>query len=140
MSYQSFEDESKLSRCKRVDLVITANVEYIFFISFEFVFFETIMSSDATMSSDETRFAVCFDFLIHLFSMILLTFNFNESMFLLRSTSFAMSRDVRSISDKSFDNERLFFIARLSRVDDDNDEIINADCDERVVSRVETHD
>jgi hypothetical protein len=101
--------------------MMTANVEYIFFISFEFVFFE------ATMSSDATRFAVYFDFLTRLFSMILLTFSFDESMFLLRSS--AMSRDVRSISDKSFDNERLSFIARLSRVDDDDDEIIDADSD-----------
>jgi hypothetical protein len=93
--------------------VMTANVEYIFFI------FET------TMSSDATRFAVCFDFLTRLSSMILLTFNFDESMFLLKSS--AMSRDVRSISDKSFDNERLSFIARLPRVDDDDDEIIDAD-------------
>jgi hypothetical protein len=98
-----------------------ANVEYIFFISFEFAFFET------TMSSDATRFAVCFDFLIRLSSIILLTFNFNESMFLLRSRNSAISRDVRSISDKSFDNERLSFIARLSRVDDDDDEIIDVD-------------
>jgi hypothetical protein len=111
-----------------------ANVEYIFFISFEFVFFET------TISSDATRFAVCFDFLTRLSLMILLTFNFNESMFLLRSTSFAMSRNVRSISDKLFDNERLSFIARLSRVDDDDDEIIDVDYDERVVSRVERND
>jgi hypothetical protein len=78
------------------------------------------------MSSDATRFAVCFDFLTRLSSMILLTFNFDESIFLLRDS--AMSRDVRSISDKSFDNERLFFIARLSRVDDD-DEIIDVDSD-----------
>jgi hypothetical protein len=112
MSRQSFEDKSKLSRCRRVDLVMTANVEYIFFI------FET------TMSNDAMRFAVCFDFLTRLFSMILLTFNFNESMFLLKDS--AMSRDVRLISDKSFDNERLSFIARLSRIDND-DEIIDAD-------------
>jgi hypothetical protein len=110
---------------------MTVNVEYIFLISFEFVFFET------TMSSDAMRFAVYFDFLTRLSSMIVLTFNFNELMFLLRSTNSAMSRDVRSISDKSFDNERLSFIARLSRVDDDDDEIIYADCDERVISRIE---
>jgi hypothetical protein len=83
------------------------------------------------MSSDETtaRFAIFFDFLTRLSSMILLTFNFDESMFLLRSTSSAMSRSVRSISNKSFDSERLSFIARLSRVDDDDDEIIDADSD-----------
>jgi hypothetical protein len=82
-----------------------------------------------SMSSDETiaRFAIFFDFLTRLFSTILLTFNVNESMFLLTSTSSAMSRDVQSISDKSFDSERLFFITRLSRVDDDDDEIIDAD-------------
>jgi hypothetical protein len=81
------------------------------------------------MSSDETtaRFAIFFDYLTRLSSMILLTFNFDELMFLLRSASSAMSRDVRSISDKSFDKERLFFIARLSRVDDDDDEIIDVD-------------
>jgi hypothetical protein len=123
MFRQNFEDESKLSRCRRVDLVMTVNVEYIFFISFEFVFFET------TMSSDATRFAVCFDFLTRLSSTILSTFNFNELMFLLKSTSSAMSRDIRSISDKSFDSERLSFIARLSRVDDDDDEIIDVDFD-----------
>jgi hypothetical protein len=105
--------------------VMTANVEYIFFISFEFTFFETIMSSNATMSSDATRFAVCFDFLTRFSSMILLTFNFDELMFFLRDS--AISRDIRSISDKSSDNERLSFIARLSRVDDYNDEIIDAD-------------
>jgi hypothetical protein len=79
------------------------------------------------VSSGVARFVVCFDFLTRLSSMILLTFNFNESMFLLRDS--AMSRDVRSISDKSFDNEKLSFIARLSRVDDDDDEIIDADSD-----------
>jgi hypothetical protein len=105
--------------------MMIANVEYIFFISFEFTFFEATMSSDATISSDATRFAVCFDFLTRLSSMILLIFNFDESMFLLRDS--AMSRDVRSISDKSFDNERLSFFARFSRVDDDDDKIIDAD-------------
>jgi hypothetical protein len=40
-----------------------------------------------------------------------------------------MLKDVRSIFNKSFDSERLFFIARLSRVDDDDDEIIDADFD-----------
>jgi hypothetical protein len=100
---------------------MTANVEYIFFISFEFVFFET------TISSDVTRFAICFDFLIRLSSTILLTFNFEELMFLLKSTSSAMLKDVRLIFDKSFDNERLFFIARLSRVNDDDNEIIDVD-------------
>jgi uncharacterized membrane protein (DUF485 family) len=121
MPRKNFKNESKLSRCRRVDLVMTANIEYIFFISFEFVFFET------TMSNDATSIAVCFDFLTLLSSIILLTFNFNESIFLLRSTNFAMLKDVRWISDKSFDNERLFFITRLSRVDDDNDEIIDVD-------------
>jgi hypothetical protein len=83
------------------------------------------------MSNDEatTRFAIFFDFLTRFSSTILLTFKFNESMFLLRSTSSAMSRNVRSISDKSFDSEKLSFIARLSRVDDDDDEIIDADSD-----------
>jgi hypothetical protein len=100
-----------------------ANVEYIFFISFEFAFFEM------TMSNNATRFAVYFDFLTRLSSMILLTFNFNESIFLLKSKDSAMSRDVRSISDKLFDNERLSFIARLSRVDDDDDDLIDANFD-----------
>jgi hypothetical protein len=83
------------------------------------------------MSHDETttRFAIFFDFLIRFSSTILLIFKFDESMFLLRSTSFTMLRDVRSISDKSFDSERLFFIARLSRVDDDDNKIIDADSD-----------
>jgi hypothetical protein len=50
-----------------------------------------------------------------------------------------MLRDIRSIFNKSFDNERLSFIARLSRVDDDDDEIIdiNSDWDEEIVSRIE---
>jgi hypothetical protein len=132
ISRQSFKDKNKLSRCRRIDLMMIANVEYIFFILFEFVFFET------TMSSDATRFAVCFDFLTRLSSMILQKFNFDESMFLLRSRNSAMSRNVRSISDKSFNNERLSFIARLSRVDDD-DEIIdaNSNWDEEVVARIE---
>jgi hypothetical protein len=79
------------------------------------------------MSSDETtaRFAIFFDFLTRFSSTILLIFKFDESMFLLRSTNSAMSRDVRLIFDKSFDSERLFFIARLSRFDNDNDEIID---------------
>jgi hypothetical protein len=99
MSHQNFENENKLSRCKRVDLVMTVNVEYIFFI------FETTMS----IFNDETtaRFAIFFDFLTRFSSTILLIFKFDELMFLLRSTSSAMSRNVRSISDKSFDSERL---------------------------------
>jgi hypothetical protein len=54
----------------------------------------------------------------------------------------AMSKSVRSISDKSFDSERLSFIARLSRVDDDNDEIIDADFnwDKEVVLKIERND
>jgi hypothetical protein len=100
---------------------MTANVEYIFFI------FETTMS----ISNDETtaRFAIFFDFLTRLSSMILLTFNFDESIFLLKSTNSAMSRNVRSISNKSFDRKRLSFITRLSRVDNDDDEIIVVDFD-----------
>jgi hypothetical protein len=114
-----------LSLYPHTSTVMTANVEYIFFISFEFAFFE------ATMSSGEAtaRFVIFFDFLTRFSSTILLTFKFDESMFLLRSTSSVMSRDVRSISDKSFDSERLFFIARLSRVVDDDDEIIDVDSD-----------
>jgi hypothetical protein len=141
MSRQNFEEKNKLSRCRRFDLVITVNVEYIFFISFAFVFFETIMSINE-MSSDETtaRFAIFFDFLTLFFSTILLIFKFDESMFLLRSTSSAILRNVSSIFDKSFDSERLFFIARLSRVDDDDDEIIDVDCDKKVVSRIEKND
>jgi hypothetical protein len=83
------------------------------------------------MSNDETttRFAIFFDFLTRFSSTILLTFKFDESMFLLRSTSSAMLRKIQSISDKSFDSERLSFMARLSRVVDDDDEIINADFD-----------
>jgi hypothetical protein len=93
------------------------------------------MLIDEIVSSDATRFAVCFDFLTRLSSTTLLTFKLNESMFLLKSmTSLTMSRNVRSISDKSFDSERLFFIARLSRADDD-DEII--DVDEQVTSEIE---
>jgi hypothetical protein len=63
-------------------------------------------------------------------------------MFLLKSKNSAMSRDVWSISDKLFDNERLSFIARLSRVDDDDDEIIDADSDwdEEIVSKIEKND
>jgi hypothetical protein len=82
------------------------------------------------MSNDEAtaRFAIFFDLMTCFSSTILLIFKFDETMFLLRSTSSAMSRDVRSISDKSFDSERLSFIACLSRVDDD-DEIIDADSD-----------
>jgi hypothetical protein len=81
--------------------MITVNVEYIFFI------FETTMS----ISSNETtaKFVIFFGFLTRFSSTILLIFKFNESMFLLRSTSFAISRNVRSISDKLFDSERLFF-------------------------------
>jgi hypothetical protein len=84
-----------------------------------------------SISSDEktAKFAIFFDFLTRFSSKILLIFKFDESMSLLRSTSFAMSRNVRSISDKSFDSERLSFIVRLSRVDDDDDKIIDADSD-----------
>jgi hypothetical protein len=120
--------------------VITANVEYIFFISFEFVFFETTMSiNEMSSNKTTTRFAIFFDFLTRFSSTILLIFKFDESMFLLRSTSSAMSRSVQSISDKLFDSERLSFIARLSQVNDD-DEIIDADCDEKVVSKIEKND
>jgi hypothetical protein len=94
--------------------MMTANVQYIFFIALD--------------DAKTVRFEIFFDFLTRLSSTKLLTFNFNESMFLLKSmTNFTMSKKVRSISNKLFDSERLSFIARLSRVNDDDDEIINVD-------------
>jgi hypothetical protein len=89
-------------------------------VNFEYIFF--IMSNNAKT----VKFEVFFDFLTRLSSTILLTFNFNESMFLLKSMiNLIMSRSIRSISNRLFDNERLFFIARLSRVDNNENEIID---------------
>ena len=136
-----FEDDDKLFRCSFVDRMITANVEYTFFISsfIRLVFFSSF--SFETMSRDAARFAKFFDFLTRFSSIILLTFNLADSISLLRSIVLlidsTMFKNVWSISDRSFEIvEKLSFIVRLSR-DVEKDKFVDATWNEIVISEVE---
>ena len=140
ISRHCFENDDRLSRCSLVDRVITANVEYTFFISSSIRLVFSSAFSFETMSRDAARFANFFDFLARFSSIILLTSNLADSISLLKSIVLlidsAMFRDVWSISDRLFEIvDRLSPTVRLSR-DVEEDEFVNATWNEEVISEV----